>query len=242
MHYRHHCTLQRMTRAILMLVPCLLLSLLVQAQAKSTTDGQNLPRTNYKVVEEHKDKDGNIIRTVQYDKGRNRITETQLIKIMPNLHLPINPDTLNHDSLLIVVHKSHYVVEVYYRRRMIRSYKAVFGPKPLEDKKMEGDRCTPEGWFTIVTRNPRSKYNKFMLLSYPNDSAIHRLSDLKAKGLVPRTARIGGDVGIHGVWPGGDDMIEKGVPWTDGCIAIKNKDMDELYSFAATGTRVFIKR
>ncbi len=211
-------------------------------QSKPAAAGPDLPRTNLKVTEEHKDKDGNIIRTIQFNKGATRYTETQLIKIAPNLHLQFNADTLNKDSILIVVYKSHYVVEVYYRRKKIREYKAVFGPKPLLDKSMEGDRCTPEGWFTIKTKNPSSKYNKFLGLNYPNDSTIARFNTMKASGALPKTAKPGGNVGIHGIWKRGDDLIEKGVCWTDGCIAIKNKDVDELYTFVGIGTRVFIKK
>ena len=65
---------------------------------------------------------------------------------------------------------------------------------------------------------------------------------MKASGSLPKTAKPGGNVGIHGIWKRGDDLIEKGVCWTDGCIAIKNKDVDELYTFAGIGTRVFIKK
>ncbi|RYY10010.1 MAG: murein L,D-transpeptidase, partial [Chitinophagaceae bacterium] len=107
---------------------------------------------------------------------------------------------------------------------------------------MEGDRCTPEGDFTITNLNPKSKYNKFMLLSYPNDSARHRFNRLKSSGLIPASARIGGDIGIHGIWPGGDDMIELGVGWTDGCVALKNKDVEELFRLVGVGTRVSIRK
>ena len=69
-----------------------------------------------------------------------------------------------------------------------------------------------------------------MLINYPNDSAWAKFNKLKNKGIIPKTARIGGDIGIHGIWAGGDDMIELGVDWTDGCVALKNKDIEELYS------------
>ena len=81
-----------------------------------------------------------------------------------------------------------------------------------------------------------------MLLDYPNDSSRIKFNALKDKGSIPKTAKIGGNVGIHGIWAGGDDMIELGVGWTDGCIALKNKDIDELYSFVGVGTRVVIKK
>ena len=81
-----------------------------------------------------------------------------------------------------------------------------------------------------------------MGLSYPNDSAYARFNKLKAAGKIPATARIGGDVGIHGIWKGGDDMIEMGVGWTDGCVAIKNQDIEELFSMVGVGTKVIIRR
>jgi hypothetical protein len=223
--------------------------LFLYGQAAGQTDKGKPPAKNQelsdlKVLDEHKDGKGNIVRVIQYYKGSERITETAIIPIHPvsNIRIPINPDTLNKDSVLIVVTKSKYNLEVYYHRRLIRAYKAVFGPKPLEDKRVEGDRNTPEGWFTIKTKNPSSKYDKFLLLSYPNDSAVARFSRLKAMGKLPVNARIGSDVGIHGIWKGGDDLIEKGIGWTDGCIALKNKDVEELYTLTGAGTRVFIRK
>jgi hypothetical protein len=81
-----------------------------------------------------------------------------------------------------------------------------------------------------------------MLLNYPNDSSYARFARLKQKGEIPAPAAIGGDVGIHGVWKGGDDMIELGVNWTDGCIALKNKDIDDLYALIDVGCRVYIRK
>ncbi len=198
--------------------------------------------TNIKIIDEHKDKKGNTVRTVQYELGGKRITETEIITPTIGRRVPIDPDTMNRDSVMVVVNKSKYNLEVFYRRKLIRSYKAVFGPKPMENKNMAGDRCTPEGWFTIQSKNPQSKYHKFMLINYPNDSSIARFNRLKAKGEIPANAQLGGDVGIHGIWKGGDDMIELGVCWTDGCIALKNADIDDLYTLVAPGTRVYIRK
>jgi murein L,D-transpeptidase YafK len=197
-----------------------------------------------KLVKEYSDGKGHIIREIQYTQGSMRVTETIIIPktLEVNQRVAILPDTMNKDSVMILVDKSKYTVKVYYRRRMVRNYKAVFGPNPKQNKCMEGDRCTPEGWFKITNKNPRSKYNKFMLLSYPNDSAYLRFNKLKHDGLIPKTARIGGDIGIHGIWTGGDDMIEMGVGWTDGCVALKNKDVEELYTMVGVGTRVYIKK
>lgn len=206
---------------------------------------ESAPVKNLKLIKEEEDGKGHIIRTVQYSKGNMRVTETIIMAKPPSLaslNMPIRPDTLNKSLLEIIVNKSQYRVALYYRNRPIRIYKAVFGPNPKLNKIMEGDRNTPEGKFTITHKNPGSKYTRFMGLSYPNDSAYARFNKLKAAGKIPSTARIGGDVGIHGIWKGGDDMIEMGVGWTDGCVAIKNKDMEELFSLVGVGTKVSIRR
>lgn len=230
-----------------MLVCCLTPYHLIAQQkpANSAIAPKSTPAyTDLKIIDEHTDGKGNIIRTIQYKQGGNTVTETRVLRPGGGARpqIPINPDTLQKDSVLLIVNKSKNNLQVYYRHRLIRTYKAVFGPKPMEDKCMAGDRCTPEGWFTIKSMKPYSKYHKFMLLSYPDDSAILRFNRLKEIGKIPKTAQIGGDVGIHGIWNKGDDMIEMGVGWTDGCVAIKNKDIDELYTFVVPGTRVYIRK
>lgn len=238
------CMVGRLPRFLVLFSACSIISLTGWAQQAAAAPGNDngiaVPR-DVRILEEHKDKSGNTVRTIQYYQGNNRFTETQILRPVVSVMVPVNPDTLISDSLMVVVNKSKFTVDVYYRRRRIRSYKAVFGPKPLENKMREGDRCTPEGWFTIRNKKP-SKYDRFMLLDYPNDSSIARFNAMKEKGLIPASARIGGDVGIHGVWKGGDDMIDLGVNWTDGCVALRNKDIEDLYALVTVGTRVLIKK
>jgi murein L,D-transpeptidase YafK len=198
--------------------------------------------TDVKILNERKDKDGNIIRTIQYYQGSQRVTETRIIRPFVNLNAPINPDTLNNDSLMVIINKSRFVLDVYYRKRKIRSYKVVFGPKPQENKVMKGDRRTPEGWYKVQEKHISGRYNKFIHIDYPNDSAYARFNKLKLQGAIPKDAEIGGDVGIHGVWKGGEDMIDMGIGWTDGCIAMKNTDIDDLYRIVKPGARVLIRK
>jgi murein L,D-transpeptidase YafK len=241
MKYRKNRDIRSVLRVVVWIVGFVLSASGLSAQEQKKFDQ---PR-NLKVVSEEPDGKGNIVRTVQYEQGYLRVTEQIIMPQKRVLSLNpyrINPDTLKKDSLLIVVDKKRYCLQLFYRHRLIRAYKAVFGPQPLSNKCMEGDRCTPEGMFTIRNKNPNSRYNKFMLLSYPNDSAIARFNQLKQKGLIPASARIGGDIGIHGIWKGGDDMIEMGVGWTDGCVALKNKDIEDLYSMVGVGTKVLIKK
>jgi len=198
--------------------------------------------TDMKILEEHRNAAGDIVRTIQYTQGAKRVTETRTIKQFQPLTQPIDPDTLNRDSLFVVVSKSRFVLDVYYRRKKIRSYKVVFGPRPKENKMMKGDRCTPEGKFSVLNKHVSARYDKFIQIDYPNDSSRVRFEQLKKRGAIPANAEIGGDVGIHGIWKGGDEMIDMGVGWTDGCIAMKNKDIEELYRILDVGVKVFVRK
>jgi lipoprotein-anchoring transpeptidase ErfK/SrfK len=64
----------------------------------------------------------------------------------------------------------------------------------------------------------------------------------KAKGLIPKNAKIGGGIAIHGTWPHDDIAVDLYQNWTNGCIALKNEDVDELYELLPIGTQVLIKR
>ena len=196
-----------------------------------------------KEISEHTDAKGNIVRTYQYVVAGKMVTETRIVPPENyGYRVPLNPDTLNKDSVLIIVTKTRNKLEVFYRKNLVRVYKSVGGPKPGDNKMVEGDRCTPEGWFRITQKNPSSHYHRFMLLDYPNDSTNARFTALKAAGKIPATAKPGNAIGIHGVWKGGDDMVERRIGWTDGCIALRNKDLDELYRMTKEGTRVFIRK
>lgn len=201
---------------------------------------------NIKVLSETEDGKGNFVRTIQYNKGSMRITETiikpksAMAKI--GFYVPVNPDTMDKKQVHLLVDKTNYSLKVMYKKRAIRMYRVTFGPEPKQNKCMEGDRCTPEGNFTITNLNPRSMYNKFMLISYPDETSRARFNQLKKEGKIPAAAKIGGAIGIHGIWSGGDQLIDLGVGWTDGCVALKNKDVDDLYNLVGIGTKVTIKQ
>lgn len=222
---------------------CMLLATTTFAQVQMIKD-YDKPR-DLKVLREYIDAQGNTVREIQYAHRAMRVTETIVIPRSftgIGVKANINADTIIKDSVWVLIHKSRYSLQVYYKKRLIRGYKAVFGPQPQMNKQMEGDRNTPEGWYKIADKRPSNKYNKFLLLNYPHDKNKESFEKLKADGKIPKNARIGGDVGIHGIWPKGDDMIELGVGWTDGCIALKNADMDDLYQWVKVGTKVYIKK
>jgi len=142
----------------------------------------------------------------------------------------------------IVVDKSDYELTVYDQKGWFATYPVVFGSNSLEDKKFEGDRNTPEGTFKIVNKKPHPKWDKFMLLDYPNAESLAKFNQRKMRGEIPKNARPGGGVGIHGTWPHDDNIIDRYTNWTLGCISLKNEDVDDLYSYITPGTQVTIKK
>ena len=88
----------------------------------------------------------------------------------------------------IVIDKSDYELHVYDSKGWYATYPVVFGNDPLMDKKMEGDKCTPEGTFKIVGKRPHEKWSRFMLLDYPNQESWKKFQERKKKGIIPATA------------------------------------------------------
>lgn len=82
-----------------------------------------------------------------------------------------------------------------------------------------------------------------MLLDYPNKESYCNFEICKSNREIPESARIGGSVGIHGIWPKGDNVIDLKHNWTDGCVALKNKDIEELSKIIKPGyTKITIVR
>ena len=142
----------------------------------------------------------------------------------------------------IVIDKSDYELNVYDSKGWFATYPVVFGNGSLDDKKMEGDRNTPEGTFHIVSKKVHDKWDRFMALDYPTRESYEKFRLRKLRGEIPEGARIGGGVGIHGTWPHDDYIIDRYKNWTMGCISMKNNDVEDLYSYVPTGTRVVIRK
>ena len=142
----------------------------------------------------------------------------------------------------IVIDKSDYELSVYDAKGWYATYPVVFGADPMQDKKMEGDRYTPEGEFKILSKRPHDKWSRFLMLDYPTQESLVKFNQRKQRGEIPRSATPGGGVGIHGVWPHEDFVIDRYKNWTLGCISLKNSDVQELYNYIPLGTPVTIKK
>jgi len=123
----------------------------------------------------------------------------------------------------IVVHKADRKLELLQHGTVVRTYKVALGLNPIGTKERSGDFRTPEGSYRLIRRNPRSDFFLSMQVSYPNEA------DLKhAKRNHWDT---GGSIMIHGL-PNQlkhDPSYYESRDWTDGCIAVSNSDMLEIW-------------
>jgi len=145
-------------------------------------------------------------------------------------------------TIYILIDKSDYELSIYDAKGWYATYPVVFGNSSLSDKKMEGDKNTPEGTFHIISKRIHEKWDRFMALDYPTQESIEKFNQRKQRGEIPANARIGGGVGIHGTWPHEDFVVDRYKNWTMGCISMKRSDVEEIYSFSPPGTKVIIRK
>ncbi|MBC7949917.1 MAG: L,D-transpeptidase [Chitinophagaceae bacterium] len=145
-------------------------------------------------------------------------------------------------GISIIIDKSDYELSIYDDKGWYATYPVVFGNNTLDDKKMEGDKNTPEGTFRIVHKKPHEKWARFMAIDYPTKESWDKFKKRKDKGEIPASASIGGAIGIHGTWPHEDFVVDRYKNWTMGCISMKRDDVQEIYGFTGVGTRVTIRK
>ncbi len=135
----------------------------------------------------------------------------------------------------LIIDKLARKLHVYRAGRRVATYAADLGAKGLKQKLHSGDQATPEGRYIVSeVRGPkRTNFYKALLLDYPNREDRARYEWGKRTGLVPRRTGIGSLIEIHG--DGG-----QGKDWTDGCVALRNSDMDRVFDQARVGTPVTI--
>ena len=133
----------------------------------------------------------------------------------------------------LLVDKSDRMLWLYAGGRVIRQYSGLqFGDQPAGHKQFEGDERTPEGRYTIDYGNPQSGYHLSLHISYPN--AADR-AYAAAQGRPP-----GGLIFIHGQPNALRDGRVEG-DWTDGCIALSNAEIEELWALVGDGTPIEIR-
>ncbi len=135
---------------------------------------------------------------------------------------------------LIVVRKAARTLELWSKGETIAKYRIALGFNPVGPKEHEGDGKTPEGVYTIIKRNENSHYYKSLQLNYPSAADIQAA---RAKGTAP-----GGLIMIHGL-PNSKTAEQVGHPdrdWTDGCIALADPEMENVWNRVDVGTAVLV--
>jgi murein L,D-transpeptidase YafK len=135
----------------------------------------------------------------------------------------------------ILVEKSKRSMSLMNGSHAFKTYKVALGTQPVGAKNREGDHKTPEGIYSVDRKLPNSRFHKALHLSYPSPTDRENAKEL---GVAP-----GGDVEIHGLgnyfgWIGSLHRLKD---WTDGCIAVTNEEIDEIYPLVETGTVVEIR-
>ncbi|WP_406812892.1 L,D-transpeptidase family protein [Marinobacter daqiaonensis] len=134
----------------------------------------------------------------------------------------------------VVVKKEQRRLYLMAHGEVIRSYRISLGKSPTGHKLYEGDSRTPEGSYTLDFRNPHSDFYKSIRISYPNHKDRRQA---ESWGLNP-----GGNIMIHGLPNDVGDMAFAyiGLDWTNGCIAVSNEEMDEIWQLVDVGTPIRI--
>jgi lipoprotein-anchoring transpeptidase ErfK/SrfK len=146
---------------------------------------------------------------------------------------PVPPPRPTAD--LVVVHKSERRLDLYQKGVLLRSYVVSLGPDAVGAKWREGDGKTPEGQYRIDYRKEDSSFHRALHISYPEPKDI---AAARARGLSP-----GGLVMIHGTKNGLSPTGRQRLPpdWTDGCIAVTDREIDEIWRLVPDGTKIVLE-
>jgi murein L,D-transpeptidase YafK len=129
----------------------------------------------------------------------------------------------------VVVYKDARKVQLFHKEKVLKTYDMALGFAPVGHKQFEGDGKTPEGLYYIDRRNPRSRFHLSIGVSYPNQADI---AYAKSMGKEP-----GGEIFIHG--RSGYKGKNKG-DWTWGCVAVTDRQMEDIYAMVRDGTPILI--
>jgi murein L,D-transpeptidase YafK len=137
------------------------------------------------------------------------------------------------DRILVV--KWSRTMTLFSHGKTLRTYKVALGGQPVGAKERSGDHKTPEGSYVVAIKLAHSQFHRALRISYPNAEDLRRARKL---GVDP-----GGLVEIHGLgrefgWLG---ALHRKTNWTDGCVAVTNEEIDEIWKLVPVGTPVEIR-
>lgn len=134
----------------------------------------------------------------------------------------------------VLVVKSTHTMTLFSGSKILKSYKIALG-RESGPKRCAGDHKVPEGKYVIASRNPHSRFHLALRISYPNAEDRERAKRLGC--------RAGGDIEIHGVESGYAWLVglQRLADWTDGCVAVTDSEIEEIYRMVPVGTPVEIR-
>ncbi|HEX9254337.1 MAG TPA: L,D-transpeptidase family protein, partial [Candidatus Angelobacter sp.] len=137
------------------------------------------------------------------------------------------------DKILIV--KSAHTMTLLSGGKMLKTYKVALGGVPVGPKRVEGDHKTPEGNYIIDAKNAHSRFHLALHVSYPSAADTETARKL--------SSRPGGAIMIHGLAASFAYLgaLHRQTDWTDGCIAVTNAEIEEIWKLVPVGTRVEIR-
>ena len=162
-----------------------------------------------------------------------------VVAVLPLAALRADPQLVSLDEGFlradkVVVVKSQRLLMLERNGYVVREYPVALGREPVGPKRMRGDGRTPEGWYVLDWRNPNSRFYRSLHVSYPNADDLAESGRL---GVDP-----GGMIMIHGK-PNETLTGDYGLrpDWTEGCIAVSNVAMDEIWNAVEDGTTIEIR-
>jgi murein L,D-transpeptidase YafK len=135
----------------------------------------------------------------------------------------------------VIVMKKERTLTLMSQGKVLKTYKVALGGDPVGAKTRQGDHKTPEGVYQLDRRNAQSQFYKSIHISYPDAKDTTRAKKL---GVSP-----GGDVYVHGLpngykWLGAGHRLKD---WTDGCVAVTDEEIDEIWRVVPDGTVIEIR-
>lgn len=157
----------------------------------------------------------------------------RLILIFSLLLMPLSA-LAGEKADLVIIDKQHEKLYLTHNEKIFGVFDIALGANPRGHKQQRGDQRTPEGEYILDYKNEDSRYHLSIRISYPNERDMARA---KAQGVDP-----GDNIFIHGQ-PNGFGWLgwyKQKSNWTDGCIALRNSDMQAVWDAVDEGTRVRI--
>jgi murein L,D-transpeptidase YafK len=167
------------------------------------------------------------------------VSQTLVLLLLAAGCLPAWPKSPNaggaEQADRVVIIKSQRTLTLYRQGQVLKTYKVALGSHPVGPKAQQGDHRTPEGVYTIDSRNPRSQFHLSLHVSYPNAEDRARAKKLRVSP--------GGDIFIHGLPPAYSYLgpLHRKWDWTLGCVAVTDQEIEEIWSMVPIGTTVEIK-